>query len=199
MLRGTEIYDESADELSDYYDRIGPRYGDIDLAFADAGNPENAVVLEIGCSNGRDAQAITEHTPYYTGIDLSEKMVAKAKERLPDVQFQQADARTYDYSGIYDIVFAFAPFRHMNLEEATSVLRRVYDSLRVGGVLYISSNHSQKYEEAERSHQFGIHKIHYYNPNIIQKHAPHGFKKVREQYDTVNNEPWFELSLKKVV
>ena len=199
MHQVTEIYDDSADELSDYYDRIGPRYGDVELAFADAGNLENPVVLEIGCSNGRDAQVITQHTPYYTGIDLSEKMVAKAKDRLPNVHFEQADARTYDYPGINDIVFAFAPFRHMDLEEVTTVLRKIYDSLRVGGVLYISSNHSQKYEEAERPHPYGIHKIHYYNPSVIQKHAPDGFKKVREQYDTVNNEPWFELSLKRAI
>lgn len=199
MLHGTEIYDESADELSDYYDRIGPRYGDIALAFADAGNPENAVVLEIGCSNGRDAQAIIEHTPYYTGIDISEKMLAKAHDRLPGVHFEHADARTYDYPGLNDIVFALAPFRHMDLDEVTTVLRKIYDSLRVGGVLYISSNYGQKYEAAVRQHPHGVRNIHYYNPDIILKHAPHGFKKVREQYDKVNNEPWFELSLKKAV
>lgn len=199
MLHGTEIYDESADELSDYYDRIGPRYGDIELAFADAGNPENPVVLEIGCSNGRDAQIITEHTPYYTGIDLSEKMLDKARDRLPNAHFEQADARTYEYPGTYDIVFAFAPFRHMDLDEVTTVLRKIYDSLRVGGILYISSNYGEKYEETERQHPYGIRKIYRYNPLIIQKHAPHGFKNIREQRDEVNNEEWFELSLKKAL
>jgi SAM-dependent methyltransferase len=199
MLQGTEIYDESADELSDYYDRIGPRYGDIELAFADAGNPENPVVLEIGCGNGRDAEAITNLTPYYTGIDSSEKMLVKAQDRLPNAHFEQADARTYDYSGTYDIVFAFAPFRHLDLDDVTVVLRKIYDSLRVGGVLYMSSNYGEKYEEAERVYPYGVQKIYRYNPLIIQKHAPHGFKKIREQKDDVNNEAWFELSLRKTI
>jgi SAM-dependent methyltransferase len=199
MSQGTEIYNESADELSDYYDRIGPRYGDIELAFADAGNPENPVVLEVGCGNGRDAKVITSHTPYYTGIDSSDKMLEKAHERLPNAQFEQADARTYSYPGTYDIVFAFAPFRHMDIDEVTTVLRKIYDSLRVGGVLYISSNYGEKYEETELPHPYGIRKIYKYNPLIIQKHAPHGFKVIREQKDEVNNETWFELSLRKAV
>jgi SAM-dependent methyltransferase len=197
MPQGTEIYNDSADELSDYYDRIGPRYGDIELAFADAGNPENAIVLEIGCSNGRDAQAITEHTPYYTGIDTSEKMLAKARERLPEVHFEQADAITYEYPNNLELALAFGSPRHFNLEELTTLLRKVYDALRVGGIFYISSNYGEKYEEGELIHSHGTHKIYYYNPDIILNYAPRGFKKIRELRDEVNNEPWFELSLKK--
>ncbi len=192
-----KIYDQSADELSRYYDAIGARDGDIDLAFALADSTESPVVLELGCGNGRDARAIVEHTPYYTGIDTSSKMIAKAKERLPSVRFEQADAITYTYPTLYDIVFAFAPLRHMDIDEVTTVLRKVYDALRPGGVLYISSNFSQKYEVTERQHPHGVRKIYNYNPDIIQKHAPHGFKRVRELYDKVNNEPWFEVVLKK--
>ena len=192
-----KVYDQSAEELSRYYDKIGPRDGDIDLAFAIAGNPENAVVLEIGCGNGRDAKAIVQHTPYYTGIDSSEKMVVKARERVPEGSFEQADATEYGYPTLYDIVFAFAPLRHMNLDEVTTVLKKVYDSLRPGGVFYISSNFGQKYEEVERAHPYGVKTIYHYNPDIIIKHAPRGFKRVRELYDSVNNEPWFEVALKK--
>lgn len=194
-----KVYDQSADEISDYYDTIGPREGDIDLAFALADNPENAVVLEIGCGNGRDAKSIVQHTPYYTGIDASEKMISKAKQRLPQANFEQADAISYGYGSLYDIVFAFAPLRHMNLDEVTTVLKKIYDALRPGGVLYVSSNFGQKYEVAERAHPHGIKKIYRYNPDILQKHAPSGFKRVREIYDSVNNEPWFEVAFKKAL
>ena len=194
-----EIYDESADELSDYYDEIGPREGDIDLAFALAGDLENPVVLEIGSGNGRDAAAIMRRTPYYTGIDTSGRMVEKAQKRLPKAHFEQADAVTYDYPQSTDIVFAFAPFRHMDLSAVTTVLRKIYDSLRLGGVLYISSNYGQKYGEVTRSHPRGIDHIYYYNPDIIQKHAPSGFKKASELHDIVNGEPWFEVALRKEV
>lgn len=192
-----ETYDNSADAISEYYDQIGPREGDIELAFALAGNPENASVLEIGCGNGRDARVIVSRTHDYKGIDISEKMIEKARSRVPDGQFELADATTYDYPDRYDIVFAFAPFRHMNLEEVTTVVKRIYDALKPGGIMYISSNFSQKYEVTERAHHLGIRTIYNYNPDIIQKHAPRGFKKVRELFDTVNGEKWFEVAFQK--
>lgn len=194
-----ERFNDSADELSSDYDRIGARTGDIELAFADAGSPENAVVLEIGCANGRDAEVIIDHTPYYTGIDISRKMLDKAQNRLPNARFEHADARTYEYPGTYDIVFAFGQFRYMDLEDVTTVMKKIYDSLRVGGVLYISSNYGDKYEQTTLLHSHGAHDVYLYNPSIIQKHAPQGFKKIREIHDEVNGDKWFELSLKKAV
>jgi SAM-dependent methyltransferase len=192
-----EIYDSSADEISYEYDQIGARGGDITLAFALAGNPENAQVLEIGCGHGRDAKEIMTRTPYYTGIDISGKMIDKAKNRVPEGNFEVADATSYDFKGQYDIVFAFAPFRHLKLDEVTTVIKKVYDVLRPGGIFYISSNFGEKYEETERFNTHGIRKINLYNPDIIQKHAPQGLKRVKELYDTVHGEEWFEVAFQK--
>lgn len=192
-----EKFDEFADKLSDDYDRIGPRIGDIELAFADAGNPENAVVFEIGCANGRDAAAIIERTPYYTGIDISDKMLEKARNRLPQARFEHADARSYEYPKGIEIALALGSLRYMNLEEVTRVLRKLYDSLRIGGVLYISSNYGKKHDRVELVHSHGTHNVYLYNSEIIQKHAPHGFKKIREFQDEVHGDEWFELCLKK--
>ena len=192
-----ETYNKAAQPLSDHYDQIGPREGDINLAFTLAGNPENAVVLEIGCGNGRDARAILRRTPYYTGIDTSEAMITVARKRVPRGTFYIADAVEYNFSGSYDIVFAFAQFRHMDLEEATTVLSRIYHSLRPGGVVYISSNFAESYHHEQRKDAFGEREIYYYSPDILQKHAPPGFRKVQELYDTVDGYKWFELALQK--
>ena len=192
-----ETYNKAVQTLSDHYDEIGPREGDINLAFTLAGNPENAVVLEIGSGNGRDARAILRRTPYYTGIDNSEKMIALARKRAPKGKFQIADAAAYNFTGPYDIVLAFAQFRHMNLEEVTTVLSRVYNSLRPGGVVYISSNFAETYHHEQRRDAYGEREIYYYSPDILQKHAPSGFKKVQEIYDTVAGCKWFELALQK--
>lgn len=190
-------YDNSAKHLSDHYDKIGAREGDINLAFALAGNPENAMVLEIGSGNGRDARAILRRTPYYTGIDTSQAMVQMAKKRAPKGQFFVADAVAYDYNGPYDIIFALAQFRHMNLAEATTVLKKVYNSLRSGGIVYVSSNHADKYHCKTRVDEFGSRDIYYYNPDILQKHAPPGLKKVQELYDMVDDQQWFEVAFQK--
>lgn len=193
-------YDKSADQFSQHYDQIGAREGDIELAFALAGNPEHAKVLEIGCGNGRDARAIMRRTNNYTGIDTSEKLLSIARTRLPEGHFEQVDALNFMYQGPYDVVFAFAPLRHMKLEEVTDVLLAVHRSLRPGGVFYISSNHGLKYESvSQHSPVGGMRQIYTYNADIIQKHAPVGLKPVYQTRDTVDGQEWFEVALQKTL
>lgn len=193
-------YDISADQFSQHYDQIGARDGDIELAFALAGNPVNARVLEIGCGNGRDARAIMHLAADYTGIDISEKMLSIARDRLLEGNFEHADATKYNYKGPYDVVFAFALIRHLDLEELTDVLRAVYQSLRPGGVFYISSNYGVKYEPIDLpSPVGGTRRIYTYNPNIIQKHSPSRFRLVYQTRDIVDGREWFEVALQKAV
>jgi len=192
-----DTYHKSAALLSQHYDEIGPREGDIGLAFALAGNPENALVLELGCGNGRDARAIMQRTSYYTGIDASEEMIKRARQRAPGGRFEVADAVTFAYSGPYDIIFAFATFRHLNPDEVTAVLGHAHRSLRSGGVLYISSNYAGQYRTESRKDKYGTREIHYYNPTSLQQWAPGGFIKLQEIFETVDGYEWFELALRK--
>lgn len=193
-------YDISADQFSQHYDQIGPREGDIELAFALAGNPTNARVLEIGCGNGRDARAIMRHATHYTGIDISEKMLLIARTKLPEGNFERADAAEFTYKGPYDVVFAFALIRHMDLEEVTDVLKAVNHSLRPGGVLYISSNYGVKYEPIDLpSPVGGTRRVFTYNPNIIQKHSSSRLRLVYQTRDTVDGREWFEVAMQKTV
>lgn len=198
MHQGTrETYNQSADSLSRHYDQIGSRDGDIDLAFTLAGNPRNAAVLELGCGNGRDAKAILKHTRDYIGIDTSDKMISIAKEKVPDGTFLVADASTHVLSGTYDIVFAFALFRHLSLEEITVVLKKVAATLKPGGIFYISSMLGASYKKVARNDAFGSREMYLYNPQIILKRCPPSLKKVEEIYDQVDGQEWFELALKK--
>lgn len=192
-----DTYNQSADSLSRHYDAIGPREGDINLAFTLAGNPTDAAVLEIGCGNGRDARAILRRTHNYTGIDVSDAMIRHAREKVPNGQFITADALSFEYKGPYDIVFVFAAFRHLNPDELTIVLKHIYHNLREGGVLYISSNHADTYHNSARDDKYGVREIHYYNPKLIQQRAPRGLKKVQEIYDMVDGQEWFEIALQK--
>jgi SAM-dependent methyltransferase len=192
-----DTYSQSANKLSRHYDRIGSRDGDVDLAFTLAGNPRNAEVLELGCGNGRDAQAILKYTNNYTGIDTSEEMIAIARSKAPGGTFVVADAITYDYAGPYNIVFAFALFRHLSLEEVTVVLKRVAAALKPGGVFYISSMFDESYRQISRDDAYGTRDMYLYNPRIILKRCPPSLKKVQEIYDHINDNEWFELALKK--
>lgn len=192
-----DTYNQSANKLSRHYDRIGSRDGDIDLAFTMAGNFERPHVLELGCGSGRDAQAILKRTDRYTGIDTSEKMIAIASAKVPNGTFELADATEYSYPGQYDIVFAFALFRHLTLEEVTVVLKKVAAALRPGGVFYISSMLGESYQTIDRNDAFGKREMYLYNPQIIMKRCPPILGKVQEIYDQIDGKDWFELALVK--
>ena len=198
MHQGTrDTYNQSADRLSRHYDRIGSRDGDVDLAFILAGSTRNAEVLELGCGNGRDAEAILERTTRYTGIDTSEKMINIAKEKIPNGTFLVADATDFEYGGPYNVIFAFALFRHLNLEEVTVVLKKVTAALKRGGVFYMSSMLDESYQQITRDDTFGSREMYLYNPQIILKRCPPSLKKVQEIYDHIDGKEWFELVLRK--
>lgn len=194
-----QTYDDSADKLVKHYEGIGPREGDVILAFALAENPENAKVLEIGCGYGREARKILEHTEFYTGIDTSENLISLAMERVPKGKFIVADAVEYDYPAEeYDIVFAFASMRHMDKLEIEKVLQKVCHSLKPGGVVYISSNHANKYSETIKDDEFGVRLIYKYNPRLIENAAGPMYKNIYESHDNIAGVEWFEIVLKKL-
>lgn len=197
--RTIETYNQSAEALATYFEGIGPRDGDIELAFALAGDPENAVVLEIGCGPGREAREIMRHTSFYTGIDVSEGFVDLAKIHAPKGSYELADALTYEYKGPYDIVFSFVALGHLDQEEITIVLQKVYDALRPGGIFYLSLKYAEKYQSMIKKDQFGERLFYLYSPQLIQKLAGPGYKMV---YDTrnfieLNNTEWCEIALQK--
>ena len=98
---------------------------DVDIyeAFAAAFDPEGLVwrrvletvpfpdkiVLEIGCGLGHYAQAIAPRTRSYIALDISEAMIAKAKQRgagIADLTFLHADAQAIPLpDAAVDLVF----------------------------------------------------------------------------------------------
>lgn len=65
-------------------------------------------VLDVGCGTGRHAIELARRGYAVTGIDLSENMLQKAREKAAKanvkVTFIQADARTFQRSEKYDLV-----------------------------------------------------------------------------------------------
>jgi SAM-dependent methyltransferase len=51
-------------------------------------------VLEAGCGPGRLAELLVEHGLSYVGFDFSRTAIEMARQRLPQFQFEQQDART---------------------------------------------------------------------------------------------------------
>lgn len=192
-----DTYNQSAKELAEYFGSVGPRVEDIELAFELAGNPTDARVLEIGCGDGRDAREIVPRTAEYTGIDISEGLIKLARERLPEIEFEVADAVTYEYPENLDIVFAFASLLHLDSNEVSHVLGKVSKALKPGGIFYISLKEKPGYSSEIKEDEYGRRLFYFYNARIISSLAERHFSRVAESRKTIGSTDWFEIALKK--
>ncbi|MEW5735939.1 MAG: bifunctional class I SAM-dependent methyltransferase/glycosyltransferase family 2 protein [Thermodesulfobacteriota bacterium] len=64
--------------------------------------PENARVLELGCGHGDLLASLSPSLG--VGVDLSEKMVARAREKHPGLTFVTADAAGFTYPEPFDVI-----------------------------------------------------------------------------------------------
>ena len=64
--------------------------------------PAGASVLEIGCGKGDLLSALKPREG--VGIDFSAEMISQAKEKYPSINFQCADAHTFEFDGTFDYI-----------------------------------------------------------------------------------------------
>ena len=94
-------------------------------------------VLDAGCGPGNLAAGATSRGASVVGTDISDRMVALARARHPQVEFRQADAESLPFPvGAFDAVVANLLIPHLPRPEAAMVeLARV---LVPGGRLAVS-------------------------------------------------------------
>jgi predicted TPR repeat methyltransferase len=102
--------------------------------------------LEIGCGTGKNTLWFQERADYITAIDLSEEMMAKAKEKISSsrVLFKQADiTREWQFQdGLYDLISFSLVLEH--IEDLDHIFGQVAQSLHLNGHVYIGELHPFK-------------------------------------------------------
>lgn len=191
-----KTYDDSAEVFADYFKGIGTRQIYINLALKLIGNKDNAKIIEIGCGDGRDAAVIIEKTNDYIGFDPSQGLLELAKKRLPEVDFRVDDALSFEYPQNIDTVFAFASLLHVDIQELEIVIKKLSNSIRKGGILYISLKESDHYEKRIKQDRFGERTFYYYNVQDILDISKQYFEPVAEIHETIGGTRWFELALR---
>jgi 2-polyprenyl-3-methyl-5-hydroxy-6-metoxy-1,4-benzoquinol methylase len=82
--------------------------GECDFIGKELGNNKSARILDIGCGTGRHALELTRRGYRVTGIDLSEAMLARAREKALrenlKIDFRKGDARHLDFFEEFDLV-----------------------------------------------------------------------------------------------
>jgi len=192
-----KTYDDSANELAEYFKGIGARVDDIELGLKLADVGSNAQVVEIGCGDRRDAVEIVKRVSKYIGFDPSAGLLKIAHERLPNVSFVKADALSYEYPENLDVIYAFASLLHVNREDLKDVFTKVSQSLRSGGIFFISLKERPTYIEEVKEDEYGKRMFYYYNPAIIKEIAGNSFTSIHEDHQKIGKTEWFTIVLKK--
>lgn len=104
----------------------------------------NKTVLEIGAGTGRLAIRIAPLCKQFTGIDISPKTIARAKEHLAknnNADLICGDFNEYDFESAFDVIYSSLTFMH--IEDKQSAINKVYSLLNVGGKFVLSIDKNQ--------------------------------------------------------
>src|SRR5881398_2953520 len=102
--------------------------------------------LEIGCGTGKNTQWLQTISHQIVAVDLSEQMLAKAKQKITSdtVRFVQADiTQPWTFAEEpFDLITFSLVLEH--IEDLNATLEKAAAHLKKGGVIYISELHPFK-------------------------------------------------------
>jgi 2-polyprenyl-3-methyl-5-hydroxy-6-metoxy-1,4-benzoquinol methylase len=103
-------------------------------------------IIDIGCGTGRHSIELAKRGYKVTGIDLSESLLKRAKEKAKaqnlQIDFQKHDARKLPFKNEYDlaIMFCEGAFPLMETDEMNyEILRNTTNSLKAAGKLIFTT------------------------------------------------------------
>ena len=95
------------------------------------------LAVDLGCGPGNSTELLVERYPQseIIGLDSSPDMLRKARERLPQCKFVEADIAAWRPGARTDLLFGNAAFQWV--PDHPRVLRRLLEALPAGGVLAV--------------------------------------------------------------
>ena len=143
------------------YDAIAERYADWAASFESptmrwvekllARLEDGSKVLELGCGGGRPATQRLAGRHELLAVDISAKQVDRARERVPNATFRQADATELRFEeGTFDAVVTLYMLGHVPRAEQGPLLGSIADWLRPEGLLLATMGTAGAEDEVEQ-------------------------------------------------
>ncbi len=126
-------YDAVADTYDHHYDyRRGRKYHTHLSNHLIKALPEGGNLLDIGCGTGLFVEKYIQNGGCGTGLDISEKMVAKARRRCPGCEFMVGTGENLPFKdGSFNAVSSVLVFSYV--KNPVAMLSEVYRVLTPGG------------------------------------------------------------------
>ena len=133
-----EFFNELAPDWRKGYPVSEAVFNDLFSSFILSG----ATVLDVGCGTGVLSGYLAKRCRFVDAIDLSDKMIERAKKEVcyPNISFSVADF--YTFSGTYDFIFVFDAYPHFADKEAFA--KQASRLLQPGGTLVIAFDESRE-------------------------------------------------------
>ena len=141
-LNPKTLVEEGYDRVAEAYSRLEgdkqwPRMKWLRKALARL-DPGSAV-LDLGCGSGDPADIEIARLHKVTGVDISRAQVEMARQNVPQGRFIHGDLGAMDFpDGSFDAVVSFYTLEHLPREQHGTLLNRIHDWLRPGGLLLFS-------------------------------------------------------------
>jgi trans-aconitate methyltransferase len=123
MKWNASLYDNSHNFVS--------KFGESLLSILDP--KEDETILDLGCGTGDLTEKIALSGAKVIGIDKSAEMLSVAKEKFPNINFQQSDAINFELNHQFDAIFSNAAL-HWILDKE-QVIGQIFRHLKTGGRL----------------------------------------------------------------
>lgn len=136
--------------------------------------PASRSLLEVGCGTGQVLDSIHASRPNQrlVGTEIHARGLEFSRQRLPETEFLQVDARAIPFAEEFDVVCAFDVIEH--LDEDAMVLAQMYQACRPGGgILVTVPQHRWLWSYKD---DFAHHKRRYSRMELIEKVNQAGFR-----------------------
>lgn len=152
--------------------------------------------LEIGCGTGKNTSWLVTKAKQVTSVDLSEEMLAKAKQKITaaNVEFKQADiTKAWDFAnGPYDLITFSLVLEH--IEDLDHIFSEASKIAAEGAHIYIGELHPFKQYAGSKARfetEQGVQVVQCYTHNIsdfVGSAAKNGFhlQTIEEYFDEGN-------------
>ena len=114
----------------------------------------NSTILDAACGAGRYEPFLLEKGHTVIGVDQSQGMLARAKEKFPNVQYRKIGLQEIVYQEIFDGVICMDAMENICPEDWMLVLDNFYHALKPKGYLYFTAETIENADENEIKQAF---------------------------------------------